>query len=154
MKHMVTGLNDPNKPVMFSNSILGNFCFETFFGELEVELSPYANSNEQSKLLHTTHIVELHCNIVENCTKVDTNNCTNLVSSSCNFSLELTDPFISTLYFDGYKNKGAGFVFLLIDPHGNRMMIACLLEYVPTMCLSTKHSCKDSKKLWVCRSNI
>ena len=54
MKHMVTNLNDPNEPVMFSNSILGNFSFDTFFGELEAEISPYANSNEQSKLLHTT----------------------------------------------------------------------------------------------------
>ena len=35
MKHTVTDLNDPNEPMMFSNSILGNFFFETFFGELE-----------------------------------------------------------------------------------------------------------------------
>ena len=54
MKHMVTNLNDPNEPVIFSNSILGNLYFETSFGELEVELSPYANSNEQFELLHTT----------------------------------------------------------------------------------------------------
>ena len=54
MKHTVTELNDPNKPVMFSNSILGNFCFETFFGELEAETSPFKSSNEKSKLLHTT----------------------------------------------------------------------------------------------------
>ena len=39
MKHTVTDLNDANKLVMFSNSILGNFCFETFFGELEAETS-------------------------------------------------------------------------------------------------------------------
>jgi hypothetical protein len=32
MKHMVIDLNDPNKPVMFSNSILGKLCFETFLG--------------------------------------------------------------------------------------------------------------------------
>ena len=54
MKHMVTDLNDPNEPVMFSNSILGNFCFDTFFGELEVEPSPFVNSNEKFELLHTT----------------------------------------------------------------------------------------------------
>ena len=46
MKHVVTDLNDPNEPIMFSNSILGKFYFETFFGELEVELSPYVNSNK------------------------------------------------------------------------------------------------------------
>ena len=46
MKHTIIDLNDLNEPVMFSNSILGNFCFETFFGELEVETSQYADSNE------------------------------------------------------------------------------------------------------------
>ena len=40
MKHTVTDLNDPNETVMFSNSILGKFCFETFFGELEDEIYP------------------------------------------------------------------------------------------------------------------
>ena len=44
MKHMVTDLNDPNEMVMFSRSILGNFYFDTFFEELEVELSHTANS--------------------------------------------------------------------------------------------------------------
>ena len=37
MKHMVTDLNDPNKPVMFSISILGNIFFDTFLGELEAK---------------------------------------------------------------------------------------------------------------------
>ena len=45
MKHTVTDLNDLNEPVMFSNSILGNFFFETFFGELEVETSQCMDSN-------------------------------------------------------------------------------------------------------------
>ena len=54
MKHTVTDLIDPNEPVMFSNSILGNLCFDTLFGELETEISPYANSNEQLELLHAT----------------------------------------------------------------------------------------------------
>ena len=43
MKHTVTDLNDLNKLVMFSNSILGNFCFDTVFGELEAKVSPYMN---------------------------------------------------------------------------------------------------------------
>ena len=94
MKHTVTDLNDPNETVVFPNSIMGNFYFDTSFGYLGAEVSPFANSNEQSELLHTTHIVELHYNIVEKLTKVDTNNCKDLVSSPCNFSLELTDPFI------------------------------------------------------------
>ena len=46
------------------------------------------------------------------------------------FSLELTHPNIWTLYFDGSRNKeGEGVVCLLIDLHGNRMMIACHLEF-------------------------
>ena len=45
MKHTVTDLNHPNKLVMFSNSILGNFCIDTFFGELEVDLSPFVDSD-------------------------------------------------------------------------------------------------------------
>ena len=105
MKHMVTDLNDPNELVMFSNSILGNFYFETFFWELEVETSPYTNSNKQSKRLHTTQIGEPQYNIVEDCIKLDTNNCTDLVSISCNFSLELIDPKIWTLYFDRSRSK-------------------------------------------------
>ena len=52
MKHTVTDLNDPNGSVMVSRSILGNFCFETLFGELGAEISPLANSYKQSKLLH------------------------------------------------------------------------------------------------------
>ena len=33
MKHTVTDLNDSNETVMFSRSILGNLCFDTFFEE-------------------------------------------------------------------------------------------------------------------------
>ena len=46
------------------------------------------------------------------------------------FLLELTGPNIWTLYFDGSKNKeGAGVGCLLIDPHVNKTMIACHLEF-------------------------
>ena len=115
---------------MFSNSILRNFYFDTFFEELEGELSPFVNSNEKFELLHTTQIVDPYCNIVEDCTKIDTNNCIDLVSSSINFSLELTNPNIWTLYFHGSKNKeGEGVGCLLIDSHGNRMMISCHMEF-------------------------
>lgn len=65
MKHIVTDLNDLNESVMFSTSILGNFCFEIFFGELNVELSPNRNSYMQSKLLHSTQIVEPHNTLVD-----------------------------------------------------------------------------------------
>ena len=97
---------------------------------MEAKTSTYVDSNEQSELLHITQIAEPHCNIVEDCTKLDTNNKTYIVSSSCDFSLELIDPSIWTLYFDDSRNKeGEGVGCLLIDPHGNKTKIACFLEF-------------------------
>ena len=46
MKQMVIDLNDPNEAVMFSRSVLGNFSFDTFFEELETELSHTVNSDK------------------------------------------------------------------------------------------------------------
>ena len=46
MKNTVINPNDPNEMVMFSRSILGNFSFDTFFEELEDELSHTANSDK------------------------------------------------------------------------------------------------------------
>jgi hypothetical protein len=43
MKYMVIDLNDPNEMVMFSRSNLGNFSFDTFFEEIEDELSHTTN---------------------------------------------------------------------------------------------------------------
>ena len=86
MKHMVTNLNDLNEPIMFSNSILDKFFFDTFFGELEYDLSPFADSDMQSKLLHSNQIAEL------NCTIVDSRNCTLVDSSSTNLCTKLTNP--------------------------------------------------------------
>ena len=77
MKHMVTDLNDPNEMVMFSKSTLGNFCFDTFFEELEGELSHTVNSNKQSKLLHSNQIAKLKC------TFVNLSNDASMGSSSC-----------------------------------------------------------------------
>lgn len=37
-KHTVTNINDFNELVLFSNSILGNLLFDTFFGELDAEI--------------------------------------------------------------------------------------------------------------------
>jgi hypothetical protein len=63
MKHVVTDLNDPNEPVMFNHSILGNYSYDSFFGNHTTEISPHAESNTQSEILHCTQIVEPHCNI-------------------------------------------------------------------------------------------
>ena len=117
MKHTVTDLNDANELVIFNHSILGNFYFESFFGELEEETSTYADSNEQSKLLQITQTDEPHYTILEDYTNVDTNNSSKIVPIPCGFALELTDPSIWTLYFDGSRNKeGASSGCLLIDP--------------------------------------
>ena len=121
MKHTINDLNDLNEPVMLSNSSMGNFCFDTFFWELEAELYPLADSHNQYELLHSTQIAKHNYTIVDSCTKVDSSDYTNVVSSSSNFCLELTDLDIWTLYFDISRNKeGAGVGYLLIDPYINK----------------------------------
>ena len=83
MKYTVTSLNYPNEMVMFSRCILDNVCFKTFFGEIETDLSPHADSYKQSELLHSNHIDELNCTLVD-CSidaSVDCSHCT-LVNSS------------------------------------------------------------------------
>ena len=54
MKYMVTNFNVANEPVMFSKSILGNFCFDTFFSELDAKFSPIMNSYMQYELIPCT----------------------------------------------------------------------------------------------------
>ena len=116
MKHTVTNLNDSNGPIMFSNSILGNFVFNTLFSELDAEMSPLVNSNMQSKLLHYTQIDQPNYMLVD--------------SSSTNFCTKLTNPNLWTLYFDSSRNKdGEDVGCLLIDSHGNQTQLACHLEF-------------------------
>jgi hypothetical protein len=57
MKHTVIDLNDHNEPVIFSHSTLGNYCFDLFFGNCVVDRSPFADSCNQSEILHTTQAV-------------------------------------------------------------------------------------------------
>lgn len=106
MKHMVTNLNDSNEMVMFSRSNLGNFYFDTFFEELEDELSHTVNLHKQSKLLHSNQISKL------NYTLVDHSNDASIVSSSCalvnssftNPYTQITNHNLRTLYFDTSRN--------------------------------------------------
>ena len=92
---------------MFSTSILSNFCLETLFGELNVELSPNANSYKQYKLLHSTQIIEPHCTLID--------------ISSTNYSVEPTNPNLWSPYFNSSRSKdGVVTGCLLIDLHGNR----------------------------------
>lgn len=105
MKHTVTDLNDLNEPVMFSNSILRNFFFNTLFGELEVELYPLADLDQKFELLHLTQISNQNCTIADSstCIEIYSSDCIAIVSSSTNFCVEIIDPNIWTLYFDGFK---------------------------------------------------
>ena len=128
---MVTNLNDPNEMIMFSRSTLGNFCFDTFFEELEDELSHTTNSNKQSKLLHSNQIVKL------NYTLVDHSNDASIVSSSCkllnssftNPCKKIADHNLWTLYFDESRNThGVDVGCLLIDPCGIQTYFSCHLE--------------------------
>jgi len=48
MKHFFTNLNDPNEPVMYNNLILGNYSYETFFGNFIAETSSLAESNTRT----------------------------------------------------------------------------------------------------------
>jgi len=65
MKHVVTDLNEPNEPVMFNRSIMGNYSCDSFLGNYSVEISSYAESNTQYGILHYTQIVEPHHNILD-----------------------------------------------------------------------------------------
>lgn len=116
MKHTVTDLNDAKESVMFSTSILSNFCFETFICELNIELSPNTNWFTQYELLHLIKIVEPHYTLVD--------------ISSTNYSVEPTNPNLWSLYFDSSGSKdGAVVGYLLMDLHGNQMQLYCHLEY-------------------------
>lgn len=114
-KITVTKLSDLNEPLMFSIPIPNDFGFETFFGELNVELSRNANSYTQSKLLHLTHIAKPHCTLVD--------------ISPTNYSIEPTNPNLWSMYFDRSKSKyGVVVGCLLIDPHGNQTIVSYLTE--------------------------
>ena len=106
MKYTVNDLNDINELVIFSKSSLGNFYFETFVGDLNVELTPDVNLYMQFELIHSTQIVEPHCTLID--------------ISSTDYSVEPTNPDLLSLYFDSSRSKdGAVVACLLIDPHGN-----------------------------------
>ena len=99
MKHTVIDLNESNKMVMFSRSNLGNLCFDTFFEELEDELSHTMNSDKQSELLHSNQIVELNCTLVDhsNDASIGSSSCTLLNSSFTNPCTQLTNHNLWTL---------------------------------------------------------
>ena len=50
----VTDLEAINESVMFTNSVLGNYFLDSFFGNAKSEMSPFAELNTQSELFHCT----------------------------------------------------------------------------------------------------
>jgi hypothetical protein len=66
MKHTVTDLNDPNEPIIFSNSTLGNFCINSFFGNFPVESSPFIELGLHYEILHCIQVTEYDCLKLEN----------------------------------------------------------------------------------------
>ena len=54
MNHVVTDLATPNEPVMFINSLLGNYCIDTLFRDLQVD-SSIVPEPAVSELLFFTH---------------------------------------------------------------------------------------------------
>ena len=131
MKHMITDLNDPNESVMFSRSILDNLCFDTFFEELEVGLSPCANSNKQYKLLHSNHIAKQNYTLVDhsNDASIGSSSCTLVNSSFTNHYTQLTNHNLWTLYFDTsrYMHR-VDIGCFLVDSSGIRTYFSCVLE--------------------------
>jgi hypothetical protein len=132
MKHTVTDLNDTNEMVMFTRYILGNFSFDTFFEELEDELSHTANSNKKFELLHSNQIVELSCTLVDhsNDASIGSSSSTLVNSSFTNHCTQLTNHNLWTLYPDISRNaQGLDAGYLLIDPCGIQTYFSCHLEY-------------------------
>ena len=107
---MVTELDDSNEPVLFTDTIMGNYMVDSFFGNLEAETSSVQDPEQHSKVFHFTQISD----------EIPVRNTTHL---------DLNDGLWS-LYFDGSKSKeGAGAGCLLIDPFGKRYFVACRLEF-------------------------
>ena len=110
MKHTVTELDDSNEPVLFTDTIMGNYMVDSFFGNLEAEISSVQDSEQQSKVFHFTQVLDEI--LVPNTAHLDLNN------------------GLWTPYFDGSKSKeGDGAGCLLIDPDEKRYFVACRLEF-------------------------
>ena len=98
MKHVVIELNGPNEPVMFTNSILGNYSFnvcatETCFGEFHVETVEETLTNTQLEALPHNPTDELSCIIVDDRTNFVDNSSIDVTLESI-FCLILSSPIV------------------------------------------------------------
>jgi hypothetical protein len=107
LKFTVTDLNDPNEPYTPFADTPEVQGMDTFFNNFMAEASPIINSEQQSEIVAymqpTTSIQQSHV--------PDGNQ-------------------IWSLYFDGSKSKeGAGAGCIIINPAGNKTLMACRLEF-------------------------
>jgi ribonuclease HI len=107
LKFTVTDLNDPNEPYTppaDSPEVQG---MDTFFGNFMAEVSPINNPQQQSEIIAYVQ-----------------------PTASMQQSHEPDGNQIWSLYFDGSKSKeGAGAGCIIIDPAGNKTLMACRLEF-------------------------
>ena len=131
MKYTVTNLNDPNELVIFSISILNNFFFETFFGELKAEIFPLVYSYKQYELLHSNQISMLNDTLVyySNDAPVDSSHSTLVNFIFTNYYTQFTNYNLWTLYFDSSRNTHGVYVgYLLVDLYDIQTYLSCHLE--------------------------
>ena len=120
----MTELHDPSEPVLFSDSIMGNYMFEHGFRNFKSENHAFYDNKKQSEILNVTTISH-DSSFKEIVNNVDSHNYVNIIESKV-----VANSSTWTLYFDGSKYKeGAGAGCLLIDPKGNKTCIACRLEF-------------------------
>jgi ribonuclease HI/transposase InsO family protein len=107
LKFTVTDLNDPNEPYTppaDSPEVQG---MDTFFRNFVAEVSPINNPEQQSEIIAYVQ-----------------------PTTSMQQSHEPDGNQIWSLYFDGSKSKeGAGAGCIIIDPAGNKTLLACRLEF-------------------------
>ena len=105
MNHVVTDLATPNEPVMFINSLLGNYCVDTWFGDFQAD-----SGSSVLELIFCTHQPALR----DDDKREDK-------------AMEIE---FWTLHFDGYKTKcGVGIGCVLQDPKKYKTLIAFRLEF-------------------------
>jgi hypothetical protein len=106
LKFTVTDLNDPNEPYTppaGSPEVQG---MDTYFGNFTAEVSPIDDPHQQPEInahMQPTASIQQFC--------------------------ESNINKIWSLYFDGSKSKGAGADCIIIDPAGNKTLLACRLEF-------------------------
>ena len=99
----MTKLHDPNKPLLFFDSIMGNYTYEIDFGNFKAESSLFANIQQHYEISNFTYIRPVYVS------KSDAN----IVNDQ--HYVDITDSRVNVnslpwkLYFDGSKSKeGSG----------------------------------------------